>query len=97
MPHYQTSRQAKNDLRQIGIYTERVWGKAQRRKYLSSFDAKFSLLADNPLMTNERREFTPPVRIHHHGSHLIVYIVRDMGVLIVRVLHQNADIDTHLL
>ena len=96
MPSYQVSKQAKNDLRQIGLYTEKEWGRAQRHKYLAGVDKKFSLLAESPLITAERQEFTPPVRIHHHGSHLIIYLVRDTGILIIRVLHQNADIDRHL-
>ncbi len=96
MPHYQVSKQAKNDLRQIGLYTEKEWGRAQRRKYLADLDKKFALLAENPLMVAERQEFTPPIHIHHHGSHLIIYLVKDTGILIVRVLHQNADVDRHL-
>ena len=77
MPSYQVSKQAKNDLRQIGLYTQKEWGRAQRHKYLAGLDKKFSLLAENPLITAERQEFTPSVRIHHHGSHLIVYLIRD--------------------
>ena len=64
MPVYRVSKQAKNDLRQIGLYTEKEWGRAQRRKYLSELDRKFSLLAANPFLASERLEFSPLVRIH---------------------------------
>lgn len=96
MPIYRVSKQAKNDLRHIGQYTQREWGQAQRRKYLSGLDEKFILLSDNPHLAAERHEFTPPIRVHHHARHLIVYVVDDTGILIVRVLHQSADIDQHL-
>ena len=96
MPRYRISRRAKDDLRQIGLYTQREWGKAQRRKYLSGFSDKFSFLAENPFIAAERQEFFPIVRIHQHESHLIVYMIDDIGIFIVRVLHQSVDIDLHL-
>ena len=96
MLHYRVSQRAKEDLRQIGLYTQKEWGKAQRRKYLTGLDNKFSFLTDNPLITPERQEFFPVVRIHHHESHLIIYVIDDLGITILRVLHQSADIDTYL-
>jgi len=96
VPSYRVSQRAKEDLRQIGLYTQREWGKVQRRKYLSGLDNKFSALSDNPLITPERQEFFPVVRIHQHESHLIIYVLDDLGITILRVLHQSADIDSHL-
>ena len=96
MPRYRVSLRAKEDLRKIGLYTQKEWGKEQRRKYLSGLDSKFSFLADNPLITHERQEFFPIVRIHQHESHLIIYVIDDLGITILRVLHQSADINRHL-
>ncbi len=96
MSRYRVSLRAKEDLWQIGLYTQSEWGKVQRRKYLSGLDSKFSFLAGNPLITPERQEFFPVVRIHQHESHLIIYVIDDLGITILRVLHQNADINRHL-
>jgi toxin ParE1/3/4 len=52
----------------------------------------FVFLAENPFVSNERYEFDPPVLIHLHGKHLIVYTVEGNFILIVRVLHQRMDL-----
>ncbi len=96
MPLYRLTQKANNDVREIGLYTQRKWGREQRRKYLSDLDKKFGFLAENPRLAAERHEFDPPVRIHHHESHLIVYVIEDTGILIVRVLHNAMDIISHL-
>ena len=46
----------------------------------------FELLADQPLLARERKELTPPIRIHVHRAHVVAYVVRADDVLIVRVL-----------
>ena len=48
------------------------------------------------MICRERLEFTPPARIHHHAHHLIVYLAQDDGINIVRVLHENMDVDGQL-
>ncbi|MDJ0805248.1 MAG: type II toxin-antitoxin system RelE/ParE family toxin [Gammaproteobacteria bacterium] len=96
MPLYRVSQKARFDIRQIGLYTEREWGRTQRRKYLNALDQAFGLLCENPRLAPEYHEFTPPVRIHHHEQHLVVYVIEDDGILIVRVLHESVEIDRHL-
>ena len=49
-----------------------------------------------PEMAVERRDFQPPVRIHHYEKHLIIYVIEDGGILIVRILHQNQDVPAQL-
>ena len=38
---------ARDDLKNIGRYTERTWGKARRNRYLKSLEARFQWLAEN--------------------------------------------------
>ena len=47
-------------------------------------------------MGRERHEFSPLVRIHHHASHLIVYVINQHGIEITRLLHDTMDVDIHL-
>ena len=93
---FKISKEAVNDLRSIGQYTQQKWGKHQRREYLFSLNEKFSFLANNPLMCRERTEFDPSVRIHRHKHHLIIYLVNTDHILILRILHENMDIDAQL-
>lgn len=95
-PGYRVSRAAESDLRKIGRYTQDTWGKTQRRKYLQAINERFQFIADNPQLSRERSEFTPPVRILPHERHLIVYLTDEKGVLILRVLHAAMDVDEQL-
>lgn len=96
MPIFTVSKAASRDIRSIARYTQDRWGKDQRRCYLDGLNQKFELLAERPTLTTERKDFSPPVRIHHHEKHLIVYMTTDNGILIVRVLHQSQDVPEQL-
>ena len=88
---YRISRKAQEDIREIGLYTQQIWGKEQRRIYLNGLE-----IAENPFLAPERPEFEPVVRIHPFQKHLIVYISDPESLLIVRVLHANMDVTTRL-
>lgn len=90
------SQETHTDLRDIARYTQSKWGKVQRRKYMALMNEAFQSLVTNPLLCVERKEFKPPVRIHHVGRHLIIYLQTDGGILIVRILHDNMDLDSRL-
>jgi toxin ParE1/3/4 len=93
---FRVSRAAEADLRQIARYTEREWGVAQRRRYLSGLNDEFEALSLNPHIAPERGDFDPPVRIRRYERHLIIYVMREADVLIVRVLHQSMDVPSRL-
>jgi len=88
--------QAEQDLLEIWLYTFNEWGEQQADTYLEDLSDAMALLAEQPLICRERLEFNPPVRIHHHAHHLIVYLILDDGINIIRVLHENMEIDGHL-
>lgn len=96
MPGFRLSKAAQNDVRGIARYTQKEWGKAQRRRYLDGLNDKFEILSRSPTITAERPDFDPPVRIHSYEKHLIVYVIDHGGILIVRVLHQSMDVPAHL-
>lgn len=87
---------AEQDLIDIWVYTFNKWGEAQANEYLDELDETIRLIAEQPLLCRERHEFDPPVRIHHHAHHLIVYLVLEKGIRIVRVLHESMEIDTQI-
>ena len=96
MPCIDKQTLAEQDLVEIWLYTFQEWGERQADRYLDDLDEAIHLLAEQPLLCRERSEFSPPVRIHHHAHHLIVYLALEDGVNIVRVLHESMDIDSHL-
>ena len=55
-----------------------------------------ALLAEQPSLCREREEFMPPVRIHNHTHHLIVYQAFEDGISVIRVLHESMDVDAWL-
>ncbi len=47
MPKYRITPKALEDLKSIGQYTQRQWGKAQRNRYLKQLEQRFEWLALN--------------------------------------------------
>ena len=93
---YKTTPEADNDLIGIYVYGFKSFGEEQAEKYFSELEDCFQLLSETPLICRERTEFTPPVRIHPHGRHLVIYVLRGDLILIVRVLHVSMDLPQHL-
>lgn len=84
---------AANDLRDIGRYTLRRWGKRQRDAYLRGLDERFKWLAENPFAGKARPELRKEARSFPHQSHIVVYIVRDEAIEIIGVPHAAMDLD----
>jgi toxin ParE1/3/4 len=85
---------AERDLKAIWHYTFHMWGDKQADVYLDELGKAFELLAEQPYLGRERREFVPVVRTFSHAHHLIVYQVIKNGIQIIRVLHKGMDVDT---
>lgn len=88
---------AETDLSDIWHYGADNWGIEQADRYADGFFALFDLLADFPEMARERNEFTPPVRIHPSGVHLVIYRTDGQGVEIIRILHAHQNLTAYLL
>ena len=56
------------DLVEIWLYTYNEWGEKQADKYLDDLDTAIKLLAEQALISRNRTELDPPVRIHPHGT-----------------------------
>lgn len=88
---YRTTAQADQDIIDIYLWGCREFGQPQAERYHAGLAAALDLIADNPRIARERHEFTPAVRLHPYQSHMIVYLLDDIGVLVVRVLHGRQD------
>jgi toxin ParE1/3/4 len=88
--------EAEKDLESIWRYTAENWSVDQAHSYIDGLVDMFLLLVENPMMCRERNEFKPPVHIHHHAHHLVIFVPSTTGIDIVRVLHESMDVDTQL-
>lgn len=93
MSGFVLTNKALNDLKEIGHYTQRMWGREQRNRYLSTLDQCFQDLASAPLMGQECDAIRSGYRKYLAGKHLIFYrILTPDPIEIVRVLHERMDV-----
>lgn len=88
---------AKHDLKEIGRFTQKRWGRVQRNKYLTVVDGSFHLLAQNPSMGMDCSEIKPGYQKYPTGSHIIYYRTKpNSRIEIIRVLHKSMDVENQL-
>jgi toxin ParE1/3/4 len=98
MGAFSLTRAARADLKSIAIYTQRQWGKKQRRIYVQQFDDAFHLLAENPETGTGCEFIKKGYRKFPNGNHVIFYrILESHEIQIVRILHKRMDIARHLM
>ncbi len=91
-PSFRITPRAFEDLKNIGRYTLRQWGRDQRDVYLRELDARFAWLARHPLSGRKREEVAPGYRSFPHEAHIIFYLIREGGIEIIGLPHQAMDI-----
>ncbi len=89
---FKVSKEARDDMRKIGHYTQRKWGKDQRRKYLDDLDKRFGLLAENPLLGRRCDNIIEGYSRFEYISHVIFYRQEKNFIVISRVIHQSRDV-----
>lgn len=97
MGTFTLTRKAKADLKSIAAYTQRKWGKEQRRIYAKQFDEVFHLLANTPDVGNKCDFIKVGYCKFPSASHIICYrsICID-EIEIVRILHKRMDAQQRL-
>lgn len=87
---------AENDILESYVYGMERFGRPQAERYEQGLREAIARIADFPGLAPERPDFVPPIRLHHHGSHAIIYLIQSDHILIVRVLRGQRDIGHHL-
>ena len=82
---------AQADLAAIWTYTAQTWSVAQADTYVAGIRKTLNVLLDSPELARERHEIAPPVRIHRHRSHLIVYRIEAPFLDVIRIRHAHED------
>ena len=96
MSSFQLTRKAQGDLRSIGRFTQKTWGREQRNRYLSRLDACFGMLAESPGRGLACDDIRQGYRQYHVGRHLIFYRQSETGITVIRILHDRMDIEARL-
>ena len=96
MPVFRLSAKSLEDLKSIGRFTLKSWGREQRNIYLSKIDESFHILAEQPQLGNVRDDIRKGYRVYHVGRHLIFYRQKPAEIEIIRILHDRMDVETHL-
>ena len=87
---------AEDDLSNIWLESAASWGVEQAERYADGLFALFDLLAEFPEIARERAEFSPPVRIHPSGTHLVIYRQGEQGIEIIRGFHGHQNLTAYL-
>ncbi|SOC83385.1 toxin ParE1/3/4 [Ensifer adhaerens] len=88
---YRLTPQAISDLEAIWAYGAEVWSVEQAEAYTDELTRIFNLIATFPEIAREYREFSTPVRVHTHRTHIVIYVTQSDYVLIVRILGGRQD------
>lgn len=83
--------QAEADMEEIWLHGAAEWSVEQADQYVDGITAVLDLLCAMPGIARERSEFTPPVRIHPSGAHLIVYRSVSDQLDVLRILGGRQD------
>lgn len=97
MPDLLISSLARNDLKEIGRYTQQNWGIAQRNIYLRAFAAMFDDIRDEAIAGEKRSDIRPGIMSCRCNRHVIFFRRDPAGTVeILRILHQRMDVQRHL-
>lgn len=91
MSGYRFSDKAVEDLLDIDDYTLAEFGPAQAKRYRTQIERTCAIIGETPELGRLIDEIVPAVRFFPCGSHILVYVIDTIGVLIVRVRHQRED------
>jgi toxin ParE1/3/4 len=87
---------AKANLKEIGRYTENLWGVKQRDIYLGKIFQCFANLVTSPLSGKLRDDLYKDMRSIRMEKHIIYYYYINKTIQIAAILHERMDTDLHL-
>ena len=87
---------ASNDLKDIGRYSEKNWGKKQRNQYLRDLAKRFSWLAEHPKLGKHRTDVNQNYYSFPEGQHIIFYQIKPEYIEIIGILHNRMDVASNL-
>jgi toxin ParE1/3/4 len=97
MSAFTLTNKAKADLKSTAAYTQRKWGKEQRKLYLRQIDDAFHILSETPDVGSQCDFIKQGYREFPSASHIIFYHnVNQSEIEVVRILHKCMDAKAQL-
>jgi len=97
MNTFTLTKKAKADLKSIIIYTQKKWGKEQRKLYARQFDDTFHMLSDNPSAGSKCDFIKQRYRKFPVASHMVFYrSISQSEIEFVRILHKHMDAEANI-
>lgn len=98
MKKYRISEEAVSDLEKIWLYTFNKWSREQADKYYNIIINEIEFIVNNYEFCRNMDYVRPGYRMSKVKSHLIFFKKStDNLIEIIRILHQNMDIENRLL
>lgn len=92
MKKYRITPRARDDLKNIGRYTEQHWGTTRRNTYLKELEARFEWLPANPRIGSQRSEIHEGYFSFPQGVHVVFYLIAQSHIDIIGIPHKEMDI-----
>ena len=92
MPRARIAPAARDDLRDIRLYSKSAFGSVTARAYMLGLRDVLALAATKPLMRIAESDLGADMRSFAYRSHRIYYRLDQAGILVVRILHHARDI-----
>ncbi|MGO1585803.1 type II toxin-antitoxin system RelE/ParE family toxin [Mesonia sp.] len=97
MGDYKLSLKAERDLVQLYEYGIETFGLKQAKVYFIGMHTLFQLLGDNSELGKSASELKFSLKKFVYKSHIIFYSIKTHDILIVRVLSQTMDYESHFM
>jgi toxin ParE1/3/4 len=98
MKKYRISEKAVSDLEKIWLYTFNKWSREQADKYYNIIINEIEFIVNNYDFCRNMDYVRPEYRMSKVKSHLIFFKKSTDNIIeIIRILHQNMDIENRLL
>jgi toxin ParE1/3/4 len=88
---------AKQDLKNIWLYSFKNWGEKQADSYFDELHAAIALIAENPEIGFACNYIREGYRQYHINRHFVFYRITATKIHIVRVLHDSMNFKAHSL
>ena len=91
MGKFHLTNRAVADLSDIADFTIQTFGIERARFYRDGLNNCFEILAENPQLGRSAAELAPNLKRFEYQSHVVFYVPKNTGILVVRILHQRMD------
>lgn len=96
MTAYTIAPRARRDLQDAWLYSRDRWGRRRADSYIRDLTATIEHIAASPLLGQACDDIRPGYRKPPSGSHMLFYTIHDEAVVVLRVLHQQMDVEDKL-